>query len=314
MKKQYLKCNLCESLRSKYLFSGKDWILGGNENFNLTKCLDCGLVFLNPRPTNFDEIYPCYYYKNYGEQKAGIRILESKKERKILKFKKEGRLLDVGCNKGFFLADMKKYNWDVWGVDISSFSCEYAKKTFKLENIFCANILDIEFEDNFFDVITLWQVIEHLEEPLEVLKKLNRFLKKEGFLLIECPNFSSFSAKIFKDKWQGLDLPRHFFQFNPKTLKKLLNKAGFEVKKIDYFGNLIFNLVILRTSILRALKIEKRPENINKNSLTVTKKRNFSWIILRTIFTFFCFFASCIFSFLRISEVICVYATKNETN
>ncbi|MCM8832036.1 MAG: class I SAM-dependent methyltransferase, partial [Candidatus Omnitrophica bacterium] len=268
MRKLQNSCNLCGGLQFKYLFSGKDWLLGGEENFSLVKCLNCGLVFLNPRPSNFDEIYPLEYYKNYGEQKTEIKILENKKEKKILKFKKEGRLLDVGCNKGFFLAGMRNYNWDVWGVDISSFSCEYAKNIFGLKNIFCANILDIEFKDNFFDVITLWQVIEHLDRPSEVLKKLNRFLKKDGLLLIECPNFSSVGAKIFKDKWQGLDLPRHFFQFSPKTLTKLLNKAGFRVKKIDHFGNIISNLVILRTSILRTLKIEKRPKTINKNSIS----------------------------------------------
>ncbi|MCM8831987.1 MAG: hypothetical protein NC918_07340, partial [Candidatus Omnitrophica bacterium] len=88
----------------------------------------------------------------------------------------------------------------------------------------------------------------------------------------------------------------------------------FRVKKIDHFGNIISNLVILRTSILRTLKIEKRPKTINKNSISVAKKRNFSWIFLRTIFTFFCFFISCIFSFLKASEVIFVYAVKNETN
>jgi len=305
-------CILCGGNNFKYLFSSFDWIFYPEDSFNLIKCKDCGLIFLEPKLSKEElrKYYPKEYYSSYGKKTNELSFLSKDRINLIKRFKKSGRVLDVGCQSGLFLKKLEKEGFKVYGVDISEDSCNYAKNILNLKNIYCKDIMDIEFKEDFFDIITLWHVLEHLEDPVLVLKKLYKYLKKDGYIFIECPNISSFSNIIFKDKSPSLDVPRHLWFFSSSTLKKLLYKIGFKLEKIDYFCQPVMNLSILRSSILRKMKIEKPNKGFFGFEFT-QKKRNIFWIIIRDIFTFFCFILSSVFAFLKLSEVICIVAKKD---
>jgi SAM-dependent methyltransferase len=100
--------------------------------------------------------------------------------------------------------------------------------------VFRGEITAAPFEEKSFDLITAFHCIEHLPNPAEAMKKTLALCKPSGWLFIKTPNYDSFAAKLFKDKWYGLDCPRHLYIFSPSTISTLLEKCGFEVVKIDY--------------------------------------------------------------------------------
>ncbi len=120
----------------------------------------------------------------------------------------------------------------VSGVDISENALRGAK-TYGIE-IFKGTITDSPFPKKSFDVITAWSYIEHINNPTEVLSRIYDILKDDGVFIFSCPNYDSFNAKIFKDKWYHLDCPRHLYLYTPRTISELLAKTNFLVEKINY--------------------------------------------------------------------------------
>ena len=143
-------------------------------------------------------------------------------------------LLDIGCGNGKFLYETKKLtNTQVCGLDISKTAVETAKEKFGLD-IFYGTIAESPYTDNSFDLITAWQYLEHVQHPLEILQKVHQLLKPNGIFMMSTPNFNSINAKIFKSKWYSLDCPRHLYIYTPKTIHKLMEKAGFVVTGISH--------------------------------------------------------------------------------
>ncbi len=141
------------------------------------------------------------------------------------------RILDVGCGNGHFLKFMKQAGWEVWGVEPDEKACDVAKSQ-GIDNIFCGTLSDVDLPANYFDVITLRHVIEHLWDPEDNLLIIRRLLKPTGRIVIATPNIKSFLHTIFKDSWRDLDPPRHLVLFSPKSLKAICNKCGFQKEKI----------------------------------------------------------------------------------
>jgi 2-polyprenyl-3-methyl-5-hydroxy-6-metoxy-1,4-benzoquinol methylase len=281
------------------------------EKFRIVKCHSCGLVFMNPMPDpeELKKYYPLEYYESYGMAKRELKFLQRSKVQKVIRLKKKGSILDIGCQKGEFLKRMEEKGWKVFGVDISVSSCNYARKKLGLKNIYAGDVLDFDFPERYFDVVTMWQVIEHLRDPLATLRKINRLLKRDGVLIFECPNFGSFTSRVFKDKWPGLDVPRHLYQFTPPVIRAMAEKAGFRVERIDHFAQPLMNLVCLKVSIFRQLGIEKRTA-VSPAAVSATpgpKNRSIVWIAARGLNTFFCFLVSLFFAMCRKADIIGVY-------
>ena len=95
---------------------------------------------------------------------------------------------------------------------------------------------DVDYPDSFFDVITMYHVLEHLYDPREALSKAYQLLRSEGLLVVAVPNFDSLQARLFRQRWYHLDAPRHLYHFTPRTLKMLLHKAGFKVLETRWFS------------------------------------------------------------------------------
>jgi len=138
----------------------------------------------------------------------------------------DGKALDFGCGNGAYLLLLKKLGWNVVGVDTSSI---YNKAL--LDNNIPVLIGDLDEQDldeESFDVITMWNSLEHTHQPTKALKKARNLLKDGGLLYIEVPNSKSFIGLLFKKHWFAWDLPRHLYHFSPNTLRKMLIQTGFE--------------------------------------------------------------------------------------
>lgn len=229
-------CNLCNFESSKVIFT--------KNGFNLVQCLSCGLVYVGNPPSkveleklySFDSGYKVRLRDNSAKFEYDFKLAKKRYEL-IKKFKKRGRILDIGCSTGFFLDVAKKNGWETFGIEISKDLAELAKKRYGL-NVFIGTLDEINFASNFFDAVTMWDVIEHVENPMRTLCVVNRILKNDGIVIISTPNidglFPKLSYKVSNviNFWPHPEPPYHLFQFSKETVKKLLNQAGFKVLEI----------------------------------------------------------------------------------
>ncbi len=261
---EYVGCNLCGSNLSDTIFQGRDIKYEKIGLFNVVKCNRCGLIYTNPRPKQsvISSYYPDEYWNMDNENgtiESRLKIFAHRFINKIsfkmtIPSKPGGKILDIGCGDGKGLLKMQEEGWEAYGVEISDLAAEYVREAYGL-NVFTGIVEDAGFEDEFFDVIILSHVVEHLSDPKTTLIEVNRILKKDGTLVISVPNADSFEAKHFKKYWIGWDLPRHFYHFTPNTITTLLNKIGFEVIGIKYDNN--------PNNILSSLKYIFRAYRIN---------------------------------------------------
>ncbi|MBE0410916.1 MAG: class I SAM-dependent methyltransferase [Anaerolineales bacterium] len=241
---QTLMCNLCHSNDFELLYKLPDLLLQREQVIStFVRCKQCGLVLQNPRP-NIEEMsfhYPPEYDSyttalNNNQtpwllQKA-YRYGIEKRGRIVRNHKKSGRLLDIGCATGVFLAGMKVHpEWELIGVEINKQAAEIAREQNQL-NVVHGTLEDAGFPSEFFDAVTMWDVLEHLHDPSSSLKEIHRILKPDGVLVFRVPNLNSWDAKLFGAAWAGLDAPRHLYVFDPQTLSSLLAKNNFEIHKM----------------------------------------------------------------------------------
>ncbi len=243
---QTVPCNYCGSSNSRPVNHGRDLLLNRDGDFHLVECVECGLVYQNPQLT-LKELAPYYpvnylpYSESNGQEKSTIQKLsnnhlENRRVKLISKHRDQiGKVLDIGCSTGTFLNQMRQNGWDAYGVETSLHASEYARTHFGLD-VTTSTLGETDFPDEFFDVVTMWDVLEHVNDPKETLRQIARILKPGGLLLVSVPNPESMGAKVFRDVWVGWDRPRHLHIFSPKVIKKYLNATGFKLKTIESLG------------------------------------------------------------------------------
>ena len=131
------------------------------------------------------------------------------------------KILDYGCGVGDFILKMKKENWEAIGYEPN----KKAQEILKQKQIKIINSID-EVEDESLDIITLWHVLEHTNNPLDTIIELKRKLKKTGKLITAVPNYNSYDAKFYKTFWEAPDVPRHIYHFQRKSFDMIANKTG----------------------------------------------------------------------------------------
>jgi 2-polyprenyl-3-methyl-5-hydroxy-6-metoxy-1,4-benzoquinol methylase len=137
-------------------------------------------------------------------------------------------LLDVGCGSGAYLARMRALGWDVLGIDRSARTAEQARRRFGV-SVVVGTIPTAELPTDKFDLVTAWQVLEHLDRPRQALSFIREALRPRGRFLLTVPNQSGWAARHFGPAWVGLDLPRHLAHFTPETLPRMLAAEGFRI-------------------------------------------------------------------------------------
>lgn len=204
---------------------------------NIIQCRKCGLISRVPFPDckELSKTYEeSYYdgqgeigYKDYLEQREELLLLARDRLKIIMRYIKTGKLLDVGCATGEFLEVADELGWDVSGIEISNFSSSVARERTGLD--IQTGTLAQFTEKNKFNVVTMWDVLEHVIDPFEELKKIYNLLEKKGLVVICTPNVSSIRAIREKSNWHGYRVSQeHIYFFEPKTLENMLKKAGFK--------------------------------------------------------------------------------------
>ena len=244
----YVNCNLCNNNEYKLFKKIND--------YQLVKCKQCGLVYLNPRPSQqeINEEYSAEYHidrllrgkpTNTKELEEEINKNIGRAEEIVKRFGTKGKLLDIGCGAGFFIACLKRYGWDVTGIDISDWASEFARKKLGL-NVFTGTVEHGLFDERF-DVVAMYHILEHLPDPLGTLKKISETIAGDGFLVIKGPNLASFDRVWHGENWRGYTDRSHLYYFTPKTYQTILESAGFSVQKtIFQHWNPIAHLMEIR--------------------------------------------------------------------
>ncbi len=233
-----MKCYLCKNTVFGFLFKN---------NYQLLKCNTCGLVFYDFNK-DYEEFLQNQYSKGYftGESKLRSYIDYGRDRTNIMKnmqlllneiivYKKSGKYLDVGCAYGYALEAAEALGFDVYGIDPSEYAIKQAKKKFS-EKVSVNYLSDMKFPDCSFDVVSLFDVFEHLQDPRKDLRKLNKAMKNKGLLVIATGDTDSLWAKISGRKWTFYNPPQHIFYFNKATATKLLEESGFKVEKVTTAG------------------------------------------------------------------------------
>ena len=185
---EYVSCPLCNSSQYKGIYKERG-VLG------IVWCSGCGLIYVNPRLKNPEKIYWGDVDKYFEEARL---IFEGKAKhhrdpnyiddmKLIYKYKPTGNFLDIGTNMGFFLRNARNREWHLYGIEPSPSLSEIAKRYFGL-NVKTAFLEDAGLENNFFDVVTMTDVFEHIPQPGRILKEVHRILKQDGILFIKVPN------------------------------------------------------------------------------------------------------------------------------
>lgn len=233
LRNQDVNCDLCGGSERKRLFTAR--------SFNVVKCRNCGLAYLNPMPQVEDiaGVYDTreYYCNRGGREGASLGYPDYAMLRGHLHFVadellrplrhiKAGRLLDVGCGMGFMLHRFRELGWDAYGVDISTYAAEYARTELGLK-VSTGTVDELDFPGNYFDLVTMVLTIEHLPHPKDTLKALHRLMKPGAFIIVATHDISGLWPRIAKAGWRHLNIPEHLYFFSENTLRRMLAKAGF---------------------------------------------------------------------------------------
>jgi SAM-dependent methyltransferase len=202
-----------------------DYLTG--DRFALGRCQSCGIVFTDPAPTDLDRHYPPRYRKYRGIVELPLGALYRRRARGWARaFRRPGRALEIGCGEGAMLDELRRAGWGVLGVE------RVARPGDGLPVV--AATLDQVGPDGSFDLVILFQTLEHLPDPLAALRHCRRLLAPGGRLVVSVPNHASWQARWFGRKWFHLDVPRHLFHFDPASLRACLDRAGFTIERLHH--------------------------------------------------------------------------------
>lgn len=214
-----------EEIEKTFRSSGDEVLLD-----RLVRCKRCGLEYLNPR-LRADVVIQGYSVgsdETFVSQAAGRERTFAKSLKLIERLRPQrGRLLDVGTAGGSFLAVAQRNGWQVDGCEPNRWLCEWANRHYGL-SIVPGTIFDMDLTDGSFDVVTLWDVLEHTPDPKIVLRECARVLKSGGLLVVNYPDIETSVARLMGRRWVFL-LSVHLYYFTRKTLNAMLGELGFAV-------------------------------------------------------------------------------------
>lgn len=236
-------CPHCKNLKTEFLFiayntHGSKII--SREKWTILNCPYCHLIF--PQIKQDKKFFKKYYPPNYYFLKnSPLKSLQNNYEllclfqlkKMVKRLLKKGKVLDFGCGLGKFLAFLPS-NFEKYGIEINPQAIQFIKKH-SPEIKILPNLSHLPREEVLeFDLITLWHVLEHLNNPQEILAQLVNLLKKEGYLILSTPNSSSLGFKISQNHWFHLDTPRHLAIYNLKNLLPLFKKLKLKIIAIKW--------------------------------------------------------------------------------
>ncbi len=269
-------CLVCGSARMALLFRASDRLYQTTaKQFDVVRCGDCGLIRLEPQPAA-DELaryYPRDYW--YAPQANAASRLEEAYRRLVLRdhvrFVMQalreasgGPLLDVGCGGGLFLGMLRERGVRVAGLDFSSEAAKLAWQRHQSPAV-CGTLEHVPLRAGSFACITMFHVLEHLPDPRQYLAAARDLIVPGGRLVVQVPNADCWQFRLLGRSWNGVDVPRHLYDFRRRDLEKLLESSGFAVMRRKYFS-LRDNPAGLASSLAPALdpmarRVRQAPES-----------------------------------------------------
>jgi SAM-dependent methyltransferase len=224
---EHIPCNLCGSEKYRVRYVKPDnWLRGTLYQFPVVECVDCGLVYVNPRPSleSMAAFYPADYHYGRDSEEFDRRYAVQKT---LLPDISGKRVLDIGCARGDFLSYLLNTGlaFEAHGVDTFSTSVSDGRIHFANDLFTSAG-----YESNYFDLIMSWAVFEHLHRPADYFSEASRVLKRGGRLLILVTNSESFYSKYAFSE----DIPRHTYHYSKETLSRYGEKVDLKLKEIEY--------------------------------------------------------------------------------
>lgn len=260
-------CDVCGAPGSTIVFSCNYFPQDISEPQNVVRCDECGLLFTRPRPGReaITRLYQKYYLSTApsGTLVGGSSFIRRHPALRrlwhlycgqylgyVLK-NAHGRVLDIGCGTGGLLEELSRNGCEPHGVELNPDSVEICRK--KGLDVQQGDLEDFEFEDDCFDSIILWHVIEHVPSPTRTLEKIRKILKPGGSIYLFLPNAGSYLTKIFGVNWFPWQIPFHFYHFTPRTFSAIAQKCGFKVDRLkavtpEYYLSYSYDLWVKSTS------------------------------------------------------------------
>lgn len=298
---EYVACNLCGSSEYDLLYPGtldgrghpeveayRCTNFGYGKHHPIVRCRRCGLVYANPR-YSADELLDEY-------EAVEDPLYEQERQGRVLTFERhlrpieqmvgdphDKRLLDVGCYTGVFLEIAEAHGWEAYGVEPSQWAARLCRE--RGLRVRTGTLEEAEFPNDFFDVATSWDVIEHLTDPLGHLREVRRVLKPGGLVAVHTIDIQAPFARLMGSRWPWL-MEMHIYYFSRRTLATMLQKVGFEVIRAEAQGRyqrlsyLVSRLQAVSDPLyrlahwlVRRLNIESVAVSINLGDLVTTYAR-----------------------------------------
>lgn len=274
---QFQECPLCSSNQIHPL-------IGYEQNY-LVKCSSCHFVFCQKRPAE-QELKT--HYSLYPRENDISKITLKRYDfllNALEPYRKTNNIIDVGCGDGFFLEAAKRRDWNVYGTEFTQEAIKVCRDKGIVMNESPLQINN--YKADFFDVITSFEVIEHINTPVDELNAFAAILRKGGVVYITTPNFNSISRNILKSRWNMIEYPEHLSYFTTRTLSYLFQKNNFKRLKISTTG---FSI-----NRLRASSVKKNATLTTMNSDELLRQKTEDSFI----FKFLKFFINWVLNFTR---------------
>lgn len=230
-------CNLCGADRPRRLYRILDR--------DISECGACGLVYAGPLRLTREETWGRYsatyfhdeYLPSYGVTNGNVDLaaFDARYARTLASlrpFRQRGDLIEIGCAAGFFLKAAQRGGWNVTGLELMEPAVEFARKRLGL-TVQQKAIEDADLPSGAFDVVAIFEVIEHLSNPVATLRQLRTLLRQGGCLVLSTPNVSSLSRRMLGRHWAVLNPGEHLHYFSERTLTDALHRAGFTDVQFD---------------------------------------------------------------------------------
>jgi len=224
----YINC-LCGGYKYRVYNFKRDGV-----DFEVIECSRCGLGRTWPIPLLKEDKQVFYNeqddFNERLEQAALWRKFLNRALKIIKKYKKEGDLLEVGCNVGLFIDLANRNGYNAYGIDLSKRATDFGKERFNLNGrLSQGSLIDRKGDSKRYDVIAYIHVMEHIERIEDEFNLIKSALAPDGILYIETPNFNSCWRKALKSSWYGFSPKQHIWQFSRKPLEDILKKNGFKI-------------------------------------------------------------------------------------
>ena len=230
----------------RFVIEGQDRLHHIPGRYRIVKCLGCGLMRTDPRPS------PCtigtYYPDDYGPYAAGVQASACtmpgwrRRMRAALGFEvrrlppiQPGRLLEIGCASGAWLNMMREQGWQVEGIEFSDAAARHARAQGLA--VQTASVETAKAPTVPLDLIAAWMVLEHLHEPLAALRRLRDWTRPDGWLIAAVPDSNALSRRLSGEHAYDLHLPNHLYHYTPRTLAVLLHAAGWQLEHVFWQRN-----------------------------------------------------------------------------